>query len=118
MYMHPETLDGADAGSRVDQFGWALTTRALTGSNPRTNDPLLFKPLPPSARRSRRSAPCASVLAALSIDPQRRMTSMGLPFDEFEAADRCCMPHASTVTRRRRSVGSADDGPAKRLRST
>lgn len=88
-YMAPEQLEGAEIDARADQFGWALTAYALMlGKNLRTDDPLLFGPIPLLSDRvpgiSRRAAEI--VLRALSNDREMRFPSMNELVDELDAA--------------------------------
>jgi serine/threonine protein kinase len=88
-YMAPEQLEGLTVDARTDQFGWALTAYALMlGKNLRTNDPLLFGPIPLLCDRvpgiSRRTSEI--VLRALSNDREMRFPSMEALLSELEPA--------------------------------
>ncbi len=89
-YMAPEQLDPAETiDARADQFAWALTAYALMlGRNLRTEDPLLFGPIPLLSEKvpgvSRRAAEI--VLRALSNDREMRFPSMDALVAELEPA--------------------------------
>jgi serine/threonine-protein kinase len=88
-YMAPEQLEGPDIDARADQFAWALTAYALMlGKNLRTDDPLLFGPIPLLCDRvpgvSRRTSEI--VLRALSSDREMRFPSMDALIAELELA--------------------------------